>query len=128
MPISYRPPAISSPTAVNAFAGGKRAERHAVNTFNLGAAAGGHPGQPSASLPPTFHPPRADFGEKGRKMSESTQYLGDAVYARFDGYQIVLTTSSHLEAEATNRIYLEPAVLDALFKFSEIVMQQEQSA
>ena len=37
------------------------------------------------------------------------QYLGDSVYADFDGFSIVLTTENGYEA--TNRIVLEPNVL-----------------
>lgn len=42
-------------------------------------------------------------------------YLGDAVYASFDGYHIVLRTSNGIEV--TNEIALEPQVLDALDLF-----------
>jgi hypothetical protein len=42
-------------------------------------------------------------------------YLGDAVYADFDGYHIVLTTSDGLRD--TNRICLEPSVYDALVRY-----------
>lgn len=40
------------------------------------------------------------------------QYLGDGVYANYDGYNVVLTTENGLST--TNTIYLEPAVLWAL--------------
>lgn len=43
-------------------------------------------------------------------MSERETYLGDAVYASFDGYQIWLRTGDG----SNQRIALEPAVLDAL--------------
>jgi hypothetical protein len=46
-------------------------------------------------------------------------YLGDAVYAEFDGYQIKLTTSEG--AEDTNEIYLEPSVVNCLIKFIDSV-------
>jgi len=39
-------------------------------------------------------------------------YLGDSVYADFDGYAIVLTTENG--CGPSNTISLEPAVLDAL--------------
>lgn len=45
-------------------------------------------------------------------MSDET-YLGDAVYASFDGYQIWLRTGDGND----NRIALEPAVYAALLKF-----------
>lgn len=44
-------------------------------------------------------------------------YLGDGVYAGFDGSNIILTTSNGLES--TNEIYLEDRVLDALQIFRE---------
>jgi len=44
-------------------------------------------------------------------------YLGDAVWASFDGYQIWLKT-----ADGNNqRIALEPKVYDALVKYAETV-------
>lgn len=47
-------------------------------------------------------------------MTEET-YLGDAVYASFDGYQIWLRTGDGND----NRIALEPAVYEALVKYVE---------
>lgn len=43
------------------------------------------------------------------------EYLGDAVYVAFDGYHIVLTTEDGISA--TNTIYLEPLVLQALRRY-----------
>jgi hypothetical protein len=43
---------------------------------------------------------------------EQQTYLGDSVYAGFDGYNIVLTTNNGLGAN--NVICMEPAVLNAL--------------
>ena len=42
-------------------------------------------------------------------------YLGDAVYAEFDGHGIKLTTEDGYRA--TNTIVLEPEVYDALVKY-----------
>lgn len=42
-------------------------------------------------------------------------YLGDAVYADFDGYHVVLTTENGIRT--TNTICLEPAVLAALDRY-----------
>lgn len=42
----------------------------------------------------------------------NAQYLGDAVYAGFDGYHVVLGTSNGMEM--TNIIYLEPRVVKCL--------------
>jgi len=44
-------------------------------------------------------------------------YLGDGVYASFDGYHIWLRTGSHDDADATNRIALEPAVFESLLEY-----------
>jgi len=47
-------------------------------------------------------------------MPEREVYLGDGVYARFDGYMIILD----LRAQGPDTIALEPPVLDALLKFA----------
>ncbi len=44
------------------------------------------------------------------------RYLGDGVYAAFDGYHVVLDLRGQ---DNTTRIGLEPAVLDALNKFAK---------
>ena len=49
-------------------------------------------------------------------------YLGDGVYAEFDGYQIVLTTENGIDV--TNRICLEPAVLAALDRFVKFLTKE----
>jgi|WetSurSiteA1Bulk_404760.scaffolds.fasta_scaffold755353_2 hypothetical protein len=48
-------------------------------------------------------------------------YLGDSVYALFDGYHIVLTTNNGLED--TNTIYLDPSVQVDLVKFIEWIVE-----
>lgn len=49
-------------------------------------------------------------------MNDPTkQYLGDGVYAQFDGYQVWLTTENGYET--TNQIALEPPVLSALEQY-----------
>lgn len=47
-------------------------------------------------------------------MSENTIYLGDAVYARFDGCGIELRLNDHRSECA---VYLEPEVMQALIDF-----------
>jgi hypothetical protein len=42
-------------------------------------------------------------------------YLGDGVYADFDGYAVVLTTENGIDT--TNRIVLEPEILRSLTDF-----------
>jgi len=44
-------------------------------------------------------------------------YLGDGVYGLFDGFSIWLHANDHLNP--TDRICLEPSVLEALNRFSE---------
>jgi hypothetical protein len=52
--------------------------------------------------------------EEGRKnqVNELKQYLGDSVYADFDGYSIKLTTENG--DGPSNTIWLEPEVMLAL--------------
>jgi len=45
-------------------------------------------------------------------------YLGDGVYAIFDGYGILLHANDH--QYPTDRVYLEPQVLEALDRFRKV--------
>ena len=54
-------------------------------------------------------------------MSKFKQYLGDGVYASHDGYQIWLSLDGQ---DPGIRIALEPAVLDALNRYAEWVVDQ----
>jgi hypothetical protein len=47
------------------------------------------------------------------------EYLGDGVYASFDGYQIWLHVGSHMTAPC---VALEPRVLQSLKEYKERVM------
>ena len=49
-------------------------------------------------------------------------YLGDGLYASFDGYQIWLRTSDGLSV--TNTIALEPQVMKALSDYAAKVFQK----
>lgn len=53
---------------------------------------------------------RCAGGEVSQKKLK--RYIGDGVYADFDGCNIILTVENGIRA--TNTIYLEPGVLDAL--------------
>jgi len=53
--------------------------------------------------------------------TEIKDYLGDSVYANYDGYHIWLTTNNGFGA--TNTIALEPSVYDALIRFNEKIKQ-----
>lgn len=50
-------------------------------------------------------------------MNGTKEYLGDSVYVEFDSYDIVITTENG--DGPSNRIVLEPEVLDALNKYVE---------
>ena len=51
------------------------------------------------------------------------EYLGDSVYAEFDGYGITLTTDNGLGP--SNTIFLDPEVLTALNQFASRVTEQK---
>lgn len=51
-------------------------------------------------------------------------YLGDGVYAIFDGSGIWLRTGDHREKLADNKIYLEPEVLQALESFKKLAYKE----
>lgn len=44
-------------------------------------------------------------------------YLGDGVYAIFDGYGVWLHANDH--ENPTDRVYLEPQIMEALIRFKE---------
>ena len=44
-------------------------------------------------------------------------YLGDSVYAEFDGYHIILTTNNGYHDDPRNRIALDPSVYRALMDY-----------
>lgn len=54
---------------------------------------------------------------QGTKVPAS--YLGDGVYAIFDGYGIWLHANSH--SNPTDKVFLEPQVLEALINFNKEV-------
>ena len=56
------------------------------------------------------------MGDRRREWPET--YLGDGVYATFDGYLIWLDTRAQ---EPINRIALDPAVLEALREYDRQV-------
>ena len=59
---------------------------------------------------------------RGEKRPAS--YLGDGVYAIYDGYGIWLHANDH--ENPTDKIYLEPSVIKALNNFNEELNQQER--
>lgn len=59
-----------------------------------------------------------EFPSSPPKLPEPV-YLGDGLYADFDGYQIELYASNGMRK--TNQIYLEPRVLEAFYRYAESV-------
>jgi hypothetical protein len=53
--------------------------------------------------------------ELSMPADKKTTYIGDAVYAEWDGYYVILLTDSH--DHPSNRILLEPEVFDRLIEF-----------
>ena len=47
------------------------------------------------------------------------QYLGDSVYAEFDGFGIWLTTNNGYPDDPRNKIYMEPQIVFAFKKYLE---------
>jgi hypothetical protein len=47
------------------------------------------------------------------------EYLGDGLYATFDGYQIRLFASNGLET--TNEVFLEPHVFSAFMRYASSI-------
>ncbi len=56
---------------------------------------------------------------------EKETYLGDGVYASYDGYHIVLQLSAQVPI---HRIALEPQVIERLESYIEAVKEGDQSA
>ncbi len=50
---------------------------------------------------------------------QPTEYIGDGVYAIYDGYGIWLHTGDHREHLAENKVFLEPEVFESLMKFAD---------
>jgi hypothetical protein len=58
-------------------------------------------------------------------MSIHKAYLGDSVYADYDGYHIILTTENGYADDPRNRIALEPSVLEALNHYARRIATAE---
>jgi len=52
------------------------------------------------------------------------QYLGDSVYAEFDGYHVILTTENGLPDDPSNRIALESQVIAALNNYVQFIKEK----
>ena len=53
-----------------------------------------------------------------------TEYIGDGVYVEFDGYGIWLKVNDH--EFPTDKVYLEPTVLEALNRFATKCYRKEE--
>ncbi len=56
-----------------------------------------------------------------KEERENHAYLGDGVYAEWDGFAIILRTGNHQDHLCDNKIYLEPNVLDSLNIFRDYI-------
>ena len=52
------------------------------------------------------------------------QYIGDSVWADFDGYRIVLTTENGIPSRPSNKIAIEPSILKALNRYHKWVREE----
>lgn len=55
-------------------------------------------------------------------MNEQDTYLGDGVYASYDGYAIWLAVNHH----ENKQVALEPAVMVALLRFADKVLGKKE--
>ena len=53
------------------------------------------------------------------------EYLGDSVYAHYDGYHVILETINGLPGDPSNRIALEPYVISTLLSFIKSLKEKE---
>lgn len=44
-------------------------------------------------------------------------YLGDGVYAEWDGYHITLRTGDHRDSHCDNKVYLDNSVINSFWEF-----------
>lgn len=69
-------------------------------------------------------PPPRSTGTPERREPEKT-YLGDSVYASFDGWAITLTTENGMPDDPSNTIVMEPGVVDACLLFINAVLGEK---
>jgi len=67
----------------------------------------------------------ADIDASLQSLQEP-EYLGDGLYASWDGWQIRLY--AHNGARATNEVFLEPAVLVAFLRYAESLKRKVSNA
>ena len=57
-----------------------------------------------------------------KALPDTDQYLGDGVYASYDGFGVILDLRGQ---DNTTRIYLEPAVFKQLVNYRERITKME---
>lgn len=65
-------------------------------------------------------------------MSKYKEYIGDSVYADYDGYNVVLTTENGRPDDPSNTIALEPNVQGNLHRYivrlNETLLEETKAA
>lgn len=56
-------------------------------------------------------------------MTPLKRYLGDGVYADFDGYALVLTTENGIDAQ--NTIVIEASVMESLLRYAATIWKPD---
>ena len=59
----------------------------------------------------------------GMRPQMPKEYIGDSVYAEFDGYHIILTTNNGYPDDPRNTIALEPSVLRTLNNYNKRIYE-----
>lgn len=60
-----------------------------------------------------------------KEERKNHSYLGDGVYAQWDGYGFWLRTGDHRDGNCENKIYLEPDILNRLNEFYKHLTGQQ---
>jgi len=58
------------------------------------------------------------------EQRQNHSYLGDGVYAEWDGEYIILRTGDHRDEYCDNKIYLEPGIVKAFQLFSKRIFNK----
>ena len=59
-------------------------------------------------------------------MDKNIEYLGDGLYAKFDGYQIYLMANSH--TEPTDTVVLDPHTLRAFMRYVKMLNEEQEES
>ena len=58
------------------------------------------------------------------KKGEFEEYLGDRLYADFDGYQICLSANDRASGSPTDEVYLKPGVIGNLLTYIKTLQKK----